>query len=249
MAPKRLVQITDCHLSAAPGEPVRGMDPWQTLDAVLAHIRKGPRPDLLLVSGDLTQDLGEPVLRALRDRLTPLADRVLALPGNHDDPEALARVFPGSPVDTAATSHVLGEWQLLLMDTSRPGEAGGEMGGQRLEALEFLLGEGPVLCAGHHQPAPAGSAWLDAIGLRDGAALLARLARRPQVQGMLFGHVHQTFDRRYEGLRLLGTPATCFQFRPGRARFALDPGRRPGYRTVRLWPDGRLTSRVVRVPA
>lgn len=191
MHAQRLVQITDCHLSAAPGKRVRGMDPWRSLDAVLAAIGRGPRPDLLLVSGDLTQDLGKPVLARLRERLVPLADRVLALPGNHDDPEALARVFPGSPVDTGATSHSLGEWQLLLMDTSRPGRVEGEMGVQRLEALEFLLHEGPALCAGHHPPLACGSAWLDAIGLEDGATLLAWLKRHPQVRGMLFGHIHQ----------------------------------------------------------
>lgn len=223
------------------------MDPWRSLDAVLAAIERGPRPDLLLVTGDLTQDLGEPVLTQLRDRLASLADRVLALPGNHDDPEVLAQVFPGSPLDTRATSHELGGWQLLLMDTSRPGWVGGEMGAQRLEALEFLVQDRrPILCAGHHPPLACGSAWLDAIGLKDGATLLARLARHPQVRGMLFGHIHQALDRRQDGLRLLGTPATSFQFRPGRAQFALDT-RRPGYRTVKLWPDGRMTSRVSRV--
>lgn len=120
------------------------------------------------------------------------------------------------------------------------------MGVQRLEALEFLLHEGPALCAGHHPPLACGSAWLDAIGLEDGATLLAWLKRHPQVRGMLFGHIHQALDRRQGALRLLGTPATSFQFRPGRARFALDT-RLPGYRTVKLWPNGRLTSRVSRV--
>ena len=55
-------------------------------------------PDLLLATGDLSEDGSRTSYLALRNYLKPLGIPVLALPGNHDDPGLLAEVFPGSPV-------------------------------------------------------------------------------------------------------------------------------------------------------
>jgi Icc protein len=47
---------------------------------------------------------------------------------------------------------------------------------------------------------------------------------------------------------MMSTPSTCFQFVPGRDDFAIDD-RPPGYRWLHLYPDGRIDTRVVWVPA
>ena len=60
---------------------------------------------------------------------------------------------------------------------------------------------------------------------------------------MLWGHVHQAFDAVQDGLVLMGSPATCFQFLPG-DDFGVDTGP-PGYRRLVLHPDGRIESEVV----
>jgi Icc protein len=49
-------------------------------------------------------------------------------------------------------------------------------------------------------------------------------------------------------LRLLSTPSTCAQFRPGSDSFAIDE-RPPGYRWLDLRADGRLDTEVVWLPA
>jgi Icc protein len=105
-----------------------------------------------------------------------------------------------------------------------------------------------VLVVLHHQPIPVGSAWLDSIRLMNGPEMLEVVSRHRNVRGILWGHVHQAFDGMHAGVAMMSTPSTCFQFVPGRDDFALDD-RPPGYRWLHLYPDGRIDTRVVWVPA
>ena len=59
-----------------------------------------------------------------------------------------------------------------------------------------------------------------------------------------WGHVHQCFDARRHGVRLLATPSTCAQFLPLSDEFAID-ARPPAYRRLTLLPDGTLETEVV----
>ena len=47
-------------------------------------------------------------------------------------------------------------------------------------------------------------------------------------------------------MRLLASPSTCVQFAPGSEEFQVD-SEAPGYRWLRLLPDGRLETGVSRV--
>jgi Icc protein len=122
------------------------------------------------------------------------------------------------------------------------------------ESLGFLddalarFADSHVLVVLHHHPVPVGSAWLDSIRLMNGPELLQAVARHRNVRGMLWGHVHQSFDGMHDGVAMMSTPSTCFQFVPGRDDFAIDE-RPPGYRWLHLYPDGRIDTRVVWVPA
>ena len=63
------------------------------------------------------------------------------------------------------------------------------------------------------------------------------------VRGVLWGHVHQSLDSFIDGVRFMATPATCAQFVPGSANFAIDD-RPPGYRVLELMPDGSIATEV-----
>jgi len=62
----------------------------------------------------------------------------------------------------------------------------------------------------------------------------------------VWGHIHQHFAQRRNGIQLLATPSTCIQFLPGSERFALDPVP-PGYRWFDLHADGTFTTGVQRL--
>src|SRR3546814_9659808 len=87
---------------------------------------------------------------------------------------------------------------------------------------------------------------MEPIGLRNPDALFAVLDRFPQVRAVLWGHVHQEVDQVRDGVRLLASPSTCIQFEPGSEDFAVGT-QAPGYRWLRLLPDGGLETGVERV--
>ena len=244
-APVRLVQLTDFHLFADPHRGYRHVQPLQTLAAaVQAAATDIADADVLLATGDLVQD--EPAAYAHIHRiLGGLGKPVCVIPGNHDDAPLLAQAFAAPPFQVGGQVD-LGAWRIVLLDSSVPGRAEGHLTDAELRRLDAALAAaGPrhALVVLHHPPIPLGSAWLDDIGLADAETLLAVVDRHPAVRGILFGHVHQVFDGQRGAVRILGTPSTCAQFKPGVADFAMDvlP---PAWRQLSLHADGRIETRV-----
>ena len=250
--PLRMVQFTDLHLLGDPAARLRGVDTGATWRAVLAAARRDlTTADLVLLTGDLTE-YGEMAAYArLRRDLDASAvnGQTWAIPGNHDDPARLTARFRGtSGPRTAAIAR--DGWQLLLLDSSVPGQSAGLLAGAQLDWLERRLSDAPgrhALVVLHHPPLAIASPWLDAIALDNGAELLGLLDAHTNARGVLFGHVHQAFEKRRCGVRHFATPSTCVQFVPGTETPVVDPSP-PGWRTLELFPDGRIRTRVRRVP-
>ncbi|MFM1886925.1 MAG: hypothetical protein RL026_2082 [Pseudomonadota bacterium] len=241
----RLVQFTDPHLYGDPQQQMRGVATLATLEAVVAAAAPAlATADAIVLSGDLVHD----DINGYRHFPTIFGTQkaaLLAIPGNHDDARALAGAL--APRGFRTAGHIdRGGWRIVLCDSSVPGSAGGELGDRGLDALEGALadaGERHVLVILHHHPVPMHSAWLDGIGLQDSPAFLERLRRHGRVRGVLFGHVHQAHDSCVDGLRFLGTPSTCVQFKPRCDDFALD-SLPPAWRELELLPDGRIATRL-----
>ena len=249
----RLIQLTDTHLEADPGAELKGVNVRRTLTAVLDLVRSH-EPDFaaFLLTGDLSHDETLDSYRTLSNLLAPYGKPAFALAGNHDDPESMAEGFgsAGGRVRTGR-SHDLGGGHLVLADSRIPGEVGGRLSETEQGALDGDLAahrEAPTLLALHHHPVPTGTAWMDAIALENPEVLDDLLKRHPQVRGVVWGHVHQEQDTARDGVRFLGTPATCIQFDPTSQEFALDD-RPPGYRWIDLLPDGTLATGVRRLDA
>jgi Icc protein len=245
----RLLQLSDTHLFASPEGTLRGTQTLPSLQRVLAaaapHVQQA---DALLVTGDIANDDagGYGHFRRLLER----AGRpVYCVPGNHDDPQALAAALPppfqvGGHVD-------LGGWRLVLLDSCVPGQAGGRLHARELARLEHALDSADnrhVLIALHHHPVSMGSRWLDGIGVANAGEFFDVIDRRSSVRAVVWGHVHQSFDQRRRGVRLLATPATCAQFLPGSDDFRVDQ-RPPAYRRLLLGADGTLETEVLWVAA
>ena len=242
----RLIQFTDLHLFGQDDGCLRGVPTLPALSTALAHARLGAwPPDALLVTGDIVQD--DPAGYAHFRRLFgSLGLPVLCLPGNHDDPVRMREVLTDPPF--VAGGHLeLGRWRVILLDSVVPGKAGGALSQTSLAALDAALaqaGERPALVCLHHHPVPMHSRWLDQVGLVNAPAFFAVIDRHPNVRGILWGHVHQSFDVLRKGVRLLGTPSTCAQFKPHAENFELDP-RPAAYRTLELRADGSIVTEVV----
>jgi len=244
----RIVQVTDTHLEQHAGGTLLGMD----TDASLAHVLRlvhtaTDSPDLLLATGDIANHASEEAYLRARDAFDTVGAPWAWIPGNHDEREPMQRVLGrGEPMVRAVrTPH----WQVLLLDSSVPGQVGGHLGAGELEVLDTLLSEAPELHALvclHHQPVPVGCAWLDEQIVADRERFFEVLGRHPQVRAVLWGHVHQDFSAERAGIRLLATPSTCIQFARHSDDFRLDE-LSPGLRVLDLHPDGSLHTEVLRV--
>lgn len=244
----RILQITDFHFLSHPGDTLLGVDTERSFAATLADVlAKGEVPDLALLTGDLAQDASLESYRRLRGHLSGLPCPAYCLPGNHDDPALLHAELCGGSIH-CQPDILLPHWRIICLDSAQPHSPIGHLRADQLALLESLLGRQAghhILIALHHHPVPSGSAWMDTMQLDNGPELFECLSRHPAVRGIVFGHIHQEFDLEHQGLRLLGTPSTCFQFLPAQAEFALDP-RPPGYRWIELHPDGRIDTHVAR---
>lgn len=242
----RLVQITDLHLRTEPHSQLRGVDVDVGLQAVLTHVRRHHWPvDALLATGDLVHEDAAAYGR-LRGILEALERPVYCLPGNHDHPEAMRAALNHGRVSWQREV-LLDGWQLLMLDSTVPGNDGGHLADAELDFLDRRLAahpEQPTLVCVHHHPIPVGSDWLDATMIANADALFAVLDRHPRVRGLVWGHIHQGVASHRGEMQLLATPSTCKQF----VAEDDDPELSlPGYRWLELGADGSLHSGIERV--
>ncbi len=245
-----VLQITDLHLLSEPEKRLLGVKTDETARQVieLAKSKTWP-PDLIVLTGDLTQEPLAPTYRRLDQTLQSLGVPCVCLPGNHDDPLLMQRELNSENV-YCATQILSDAWQIICLDSSKPESEAGYFTGETLEMLENYLDRFPekfALVCLHHHPVLIGSAWLDTMVLAENDKFFAILKSHSQSRGVACGHIHQALDTTYENLQVFGTPSTCFQFKAGSANFLLD-NKAPGFRHFSLHPDGTIETQVFRLP-
>jgi Icc protein len=236
-----LVQLTDTHLYADPERGLRGVPTLPALRATLAAAGADIAAcDAILATGDLVQD--DPGGYAhFRREFAALGRPVLCIPGNHDELHAMHAELSQPPFQLGGVFDA-GAWRVILLDSTIPGETGGALGEATLRLLDDSLAGAPdrhALVCLHHHPVPMKSRWLDTVGLENPGDFFEVLARHRHVRAVLFGHVHQAHDDMRDGVRILGTPSTCSQFKPRSDDFAVDD-MPPAWRTLALHADGSL---------
>lgn len=240
-----IAQITDCHLPASPDQEYRRVNPLQNLETLLRKV-KVLKPDLILATGDLSEDGSRVSYNVLQKQLRSLDIPVLALPGNHDDVELLAEIFPDSPVDTIKVSRH-GSWQIIRLNSCLPGKPEGRLSARALIELEGFLTnntQDPLMIALHHQPIRIGSPWIDKYRLCEPEAFLQLIDQHPNVKAVVWGHVHQAFETDRNGTAMLGGPSSAINALPGAQKFTPDTIG-PGFRWLELREDITLSSGII----
>ncbi len=254
--PDQILQLTDLHVFSDKRKRLRGVPTYDCLVDVLEHIRASKLdPTWVVITGDLAQDEQRETYELLRSLLEPWLDRLLIVPGNHDDRASIKDVFGNQfcdndcPEPYVTFSCGVGEWLLLGLDSHIPGEVVGRVATEQIEWLDRQLensGDRRCLLFLHHPPVSIESAWLDELGLLDPDELLARIRRHQQIALVVAGHVHQEFTGTVEQRPFFTTPSAAMQFIPRQPKPLYDPI--PcGYRVFEL--DGaNWTTRVIRLP-
>ena len=249
MAPLSILQITDLHILPDLDETFLGINTEYYFHAVLElAFAEHHHFDLILLTGDLAQHPSpasyQRILNSLEVHNTPC----ICLPGNHDDYQLMQQIFNTSLV-SCKKQIFLGNWQLICLNSQIPGEPGGRLSKEELLFLEDCLIGNPnhhALIAVHHHCLETKSAWMDTMIIENNQELLAIINQYPQTKAITTGHIHQDMDITIEGVRFLGTPSTCFQFKPESKTFSLDTTA-PGYRLIKLYEDGRIESGITRL--
>ncbi|WP_299491186.1 3',5'-cyclic-AMP phosphodiesterase [uncultured Shewanella sp.] len=250
----RLVQITDPHLFADPDAQLLGVNTAHSLEAVLNTLNATASPaDVMLVTGDISQDYTDKSYHNFIEAIKPIGLPCHYLPGNHDDLRLMNLHMQGDNVHGHKCIYI-GQWQILMLNTTVKGSPGGIMPDTECEFIERAIATASdkhVLLAMHHNPIFVGCLWLDNHWMKNGDEFLAWVSNFPQIKGLLWGHVHQTIEETYQGhfgnIKLMATPSTCIQFKPKSDYFALD-ALQPGYRLLDLNADGSILTNVYRVP-
>jgi len=242
----RVLQVSDCHVPRDPQTPYRGLNADRNLASLLPAIRRW-QPDLLLLTGDVSEDGSAAAYGRVSAQLSTAGAPVLALPGNHDDPAVMRRYFPSGPWDGPQV-YAKRNWQLVLLDSTEPGRVSGEFSGAALDRLDHDLRRSSsqhVLIALHHQPVPVNSQWIDRYPLERADAFWSVVDRYPQVRCIAWGHVHQDFRQLRGETALLGSPSTVANSLPGRSVFTLDLSG-PACRWLELSVDGAIATGLLR---
>ena len=247
----RIVQLTDCHLFVDRAKSLREIVTWPRFVGVLEALRRRVSEiDLIVVTGDTAHDEERATYEAVLHEFGELADRVRIVPGNHDSRAYMRDVFgiaSEGPTDRVTFQRQWDDWQVIGVDSQRPGELAGSLGDEQLQWLELRLKETEsldTLLFLHHPPVRVDSPWLDKIGLLDAAELERLLREFPQVRLIGCGHVHQQLVASFGNATVFTTPAVGPPFRPRTQELEIDTTP-PSYRVWELYPDGRWSTQVL----
>ncbi|MCC3409817.1 MAG: 3',5'-cyclic-AMP phosphodiesterase [Microcoleus sp. PH2017_10_PVI_O_A] len=250
-SPLKVAQITDTHLFAELDRQWKGISTTRTLQAVLDRLQQiQPPPDLLLLTGDLSQDETPESYQRLVSLIAPLGIPAYWIPGNHDNIGVMAEILKGPPI-SPQKSWMLGNWQFLLLSSVEAGCDGGRLSPESLQWLDSQLqqtGDRPVTIALHHHALPIDCEIMDSMMLHNAGEFFAIVDRYPQIKIVLSGHIHQEFQQQRGSVTYLGTPSTCIQLLPKSHPIILDEIP-PGFRLLELAIDGTWTTKIERVAA
>lgn len=245
----RIVQISDTHIFSEKDKSLLGVKTDESFNSVLKMLRedKSP-PDIIIHSGDLSQDGTESSYVRVAEALKEFKVPVYCVPGNHDSSKMMARIYPLHTI----SSHkhiVLKDWHIILLDSHVNNAVEGNLGQSQLDYMRYCLEAYPqhqAIIVFHHHPILVGSAWLDNLNIQNADEFWDVISNYPTVNTILFGHVHQQIEGEKNGVRYFSTPSTCIQFKTKSDAFMLEK-LSPGYRWIELDANGKLNTGVYRV--
>ncbi|WP_457575401.1 phosphodiesterase [Desulfomarina sp.] len=253
-----IAQISDSHI-AGYGDKAYTIAPTaENLARCVDHINQiEPGVDFVLVTGDITYSGREEEA----ERAALLLDRLdypfYIVPGNHDFRKTLWSVFGGRAcpeMNNGFINYVIEgrELRLIAVDSTVPGEPGGEICSQRAKWLDERLAENreqPTLLFMHHPPMKFGVLETDEDGF-SGSDLLGDVVEKyPNILRILCGHIHLSSHGGWRGKLITTAPSMGLQLgldltltRP--SEFYLES---PGYLLHYYTPESNLITHLVNV--
>ena len=243
----KFVHITDTHLLDQPDGVLHNINTKERLEIVLSHSQSHyPDIDFFLITGDVSQTGSKESYSILESVIGQYGIPVYCVPGNHDTPQLLKKIIPVCP-NKSVNIIKLGKFSLVLINSCVEGEHYGALTQNCLQQLDEHLKSSKnkfSIISMHHPPVSINSEWLDKLGLQNKSEFLQIINKNPQHVLVLCGHVHQEIDQKIENLRLLSTPSTCHQYKPGSMSMRCIGLPLPAYRFVKLTSLNKIVTKV-----
>lgn len=226
-----IAQLSDPHLRTG-GVLYKGIvDSAATFRAAIRQVvQLRPRPDLVVLTGDLVDEGTAAEYAVAMDLLAALDLPFVAIPGNHDERAGFRQAFAGrawlpaeGPIHVVAGDH--GPVRVLGLDVTVPGEHHGMVDDAAATWLTAALAaepERPTLLLLHQPPIMSGIPYLDEFRCFGEARLAEIVARFPAIVRIACGHVHRFMLADFAGRSLCTAPSTATAI-----ALRLDPDARP----------------------
>jgi 3',5'-cyclic-AMP phosphodiesterase len=254
-----IAQLSDLHVRPRGVPAARVVETNMLVERALAAVAAlNPRPDVVVVSGDVTE-CGRPEEYEMAARFfrRHLPMPVFVVPGNHDRRgnfrTGLAHM-PGVTTDPDFIQYVVDDYpvRLVMLDSLVPEAGHGLLCPKRMAFLERALAAAPTkptMLVFHHPPMLTGSAGMDRIWLQNTAELGALLQKHPQVERILTGHHHRNIVGRLGHAIVIVAPAVVHQTElnllPGiEDQLVLEP---PAFNLHLQLPDSSIATHTVYV--
>jgi 3',5'-cyclic AMP phosphodiesterase CpdA len=256
-----ICQLTDLHVRPVGKAANRVCETnMLTERAFRAVARLNPQPDVVVITGDLTDCGLDTEYANLTGMLRTLAPTpVFVIPGNHDQRSNLRdalKHLPGVTADARYVQYAVDDYpvRLVMLDTLVPGAAHGALAPEQLEFLDRTLAavpDKPTIVGMHHPPFACGMIQ-DSINLHNAGAFAAVVARHPQVERIICGHHHRAVVARVAHAIALISPSVVHQvamsFPPhdpdDRGSLILEP---PAFQLHRWTPTDGVVSHTIYV--
>ncbi|SDB87960.1 phosphodiesterase [Acinetobacter boissieri] len=232
-----IAQISDLHIKAHSKLSYKKVDTLQAFKHCITYLNElTPRPDLVAITGDLTDFGRSDEYDAFKEVIASLKLPWVAIAGNHDDRTNLRSACQDQP--WLPPESVFFNWsidhlpiQIIGLDSTVPQKPWGEFCEKQQQWLEHTLSQHPnkpTVLMLHHHPFLSGIGHMDAQNLRGITRLESTLKKHPQVQRVLCGHLHRFITTTLAGTTVCSAPGTSHQvaadFRlDGPAHFSLEP--------------------------
>ncbi|NOZ73578.1 MAG: phosphodiesterase [Chloroflexi bacterium] len=259
MKPMLIAQISDTHL-AGWDKKTFGIAPMaENLARCVNHINQfKPRPDLVLVSGDISNDGRKEELEQAAALLGELHIPYFVIPGNHDERALMTAAFSREvcPTESEEFIHYAIEGydlRLIAVDSTVPGAPGGELCEVRAAWLDDKLCQAnnqPTILFMHHPPVKFGVMETDIDGFIGADRLGDIVAKHSNVVRILAGHIHLSSLTQWRGIVVSTAPSTGMRLfldlTLERSAYILDE---PCYQLHYWTPERHLVTHTIRVLA
>lgn len=243
-------QFTDCHaVDPTSGERYRGINANASLQASLRGAQQLTTPDLLVFSGDLSNDASVASYQFLAEAISNFFPGIPCLiqSGNHDNLQAMQQVFSYQNCQIQKQFR-LGDWAIYLLETQAL-DGGWQYAQvlpeayQDLKQLALQTDIENILVFTHYNLVELKFRGIE-CGVHETEKLRQAMLDTGKVRCVSSGHIHQEYHWLDRGIIYTSTPTTGIQSRLANGE---DSNEWIGFKRFELFADNSISLDTMRL--